>query len=267
MEATAAPPGETAIPLIEMRRIAKYFGAVAALRGVDFAVRRGEVVALLGDNGAGKSTLIKILAGVLAPDDGQILVDGHPTDISGPKDAKALGIQTVYQDLALCDNLDVSANIFLGRELRKQWLGGWVGWFDRRAMATETRALLDRLRIEIDDLGSIVRHLSGGQRQSVAIAKSVYGNARVVIMDEPTAALGVAQTAKVLALVGDLRAAGLAVVYISHNMADVFEVADRMVVLKNGRLVGERRRDNTDRDEIVRLIIAGEPAPVREAAA
>jgi D-xylose transport system ATP-binding protein len=266
MEAAATPAGSS-VPLIEMRRIAKYYGAVAALREVDFAVRRGEVVALLGDNGAGKSTLIKILAGVLAADGGQILVDGRPASISGPKGAKTLGIQTVYQDLALCDNLDVPANIFLGRELRKSLLGRQIGWFDRRAMAEETRALLDRLRIEIDDLGTIVRHLSGGQRQSVAIAKSVYGNARVVIMDEPTAALGVAQTAKVLALVGDLRAAGLAIVYISHNMVDVFEVADRMVVLKNGRLVGERRRDETDRDEIVRLIIAGEPGPTRERAA
>jgi D-xylose transport system ATP-binding protein len=266
MEA-AATPARSSVPLIEMRRIAKYYGAVAALREVDFAVRRGEVVALLGDNGAGKSTLIKILAGVLAADGGQILVDGRPASISGPKGAKTLGIQTVYQDLALCDNLDVPANIFLGRELRKSLLGRQIGWFDRRAMAEETRALLDRLRIEIDDLGTIVRHLSGGQRQSVAIAKSVYGNARVVIMDEPTAALGVAQTAKVLALVGDLRAAGLAIVYISHNMVDVFEVADRMVVLKNGRLVGERRRDETDRDEIVRLIIAGEPGPTRERAA
>jgi ABC-type sugar transport system ATPase subunit len=249
------------LALVEMHGITKYYGAVAALRDVDFAVRGGEVVALLGDNGAGKSTLIKILAGVLTPDAGAILIEGITVSLAGPKDAKALGIETVYQDLALCDNLDVPANIFLGRELRRSLLGRYFGWFDRRRMAEETRGLLERLRIDIDDLGTTVRHLSGGQRQSVAIARSIYGNARVVIMDEPTAALGVVQTAKVLGLVRDLRKAGLAVIYITHNMAAAFEVADRMVVLKNGRLVGERRRNETDREEIVRLIIAGDSAP------
>ena len=256
----ANPPAGVTAPLVVMRGIAKYYGAVAALRHVDLSVDRGEVVALLGDNGAGKSTLIKILSGALRADAGEILVEGRRVEIGGPKDAKALGIETVYQDLALCDHLDVPANIFLGRELRKPLLGRYLGWFDRRRMAEETRDLLGRLRIEIDDLGITVRHLSGGQRQSVAIAKSVYGDARIVIMDEPTAALGVVQTAKVLALVNDLRAAGLAIVYVSHNLADVFEVADRMVVLKNGRRVGERRRRDTDRDDILRLIIAGEPA-------
>jgi D-xylose transport system ATP-binding protein len=255
----------SAVPLVEMRGISRAFGGVAALQNVDLSVYRNEVVALLGDNGAGKSTLIKILAGALAADTGEILLDGRKVSIDSPRDAKDLGIETVYQDLALCDNLDVPTNLFLGRELMRPILGPLLSIFDRRGMAGETRDLLGRLKIELGSLQIPVRSLSGGQRQSVAIAKSVYFNAKLVIMDEPTAALGVRQTEKVLGLVRELRESGLAIVYISHILEDVFRVADRMVVLKNGRKVGERLTARTDRDEIVRMMITGVDAPAEAA--
>ena len=253
------------MPLVEMRGISRAFGGVAALQNVDLSVSRNEVVALLGDNGAGKSTLIKILAGALSADTGEILLDGRKVSIDSPRDAKDLGIETVYQDLALCDNLDVPTNLFLGRELMRPILGPLISIFDRRRMAGETRDLLGRLKIELGSLQIPVRSLSGGQRQSVAIAKSVYFNAKLVIMDEPTAALGVRQTEKVLGLVRELRQSGLAIVYISHILEDVFRVADRMVVLKNGRKVGERLTARTDRDEIVRMMITGVDAPAEAA--
>jgi ABC-type sugar transport system ATPase subunit len=249
------------MPLIEMRGISRSFGGVAALRDVDLEIHRNEVVALLGDNGAGKSTLIKILAGALSADQGEIRLDGRVVAIDSPRSAKDLGIETVYQDLALCDNLDVPTNLFLGRELMRPLLGPLVKVFDRARMAAETRALLGRLKIELGSLQTPVRSLSGGQRQSVAIAKSVYFNAKVVIMDEPTAALGVQQTEKVLSLVRELRQSGLAIVFISHILEDVFRVADRMVVLKNGRKVGERRVAATGKDEIVRMMITGSDEP------
>jgi len=255
----------SAVPLVEMRGISRAFGGVAALQNVDLAVYRNEVVALLGDNGAGKSTLIKILAGALAADTGETLLDGRKVSIDSPRDAKDLGIETVYQDLALCDNLDVPTNLFLGRELMRPILGPLLSIFDRRRMAGETRDLLGRLKIELGSLQIPVRSLSGGQRQSVAIAKSVYFNAKLVIMDEPTAALGVRQTERVLGLVRELRQSGLAIVYISHILEDVFRVADRMVVLKNGRKVGERLTARTDRDEIVRMMITGVDAPAEAA--
>jgi D-xylose transport system ATP-binding protein len=255
----------SAVPLVEMRGISRAFGGVAALQNVDLAVYRNEVVALLGDNGAGKSTLIKILAGALSADTGEILLDGRKVSIDSPRDAKDLGIETVYQDLALCDNLDVPTNLFLGRELMRPILGPLLSIFDRRRMAGETRDLLGRLKIELGSLQIPVRSLSGGQRQSVAIAKSVYFNAKLVIMDEPTAALGVRQTEKVLGLVRELRQSGLAIVYISHILEDVFRVADRMVVLKNGRKIGERLTARTDRDEIVRMMITGVDAPAEAA--
>ena len=245
------------VPLVEMRGISRAFGGVAALQDVDLAVHRNEVVALLGDNGAGKSTLIKILSGALAADTGETLLDGHRVAIGSPRDAKDLGIETVYQDLALCDNLDVPTNLFLGRELMRPILGPFLSIFDRRRMAGETRDLLGRLKIELGSLQTPVRSLSVGQRQSIAIAKSVYFNAKLIIMDEPTAALGLRQTEKVLGLVRELKQSGLAIVYISHILEDVFRVADRMVVLKNGRKIGERLTARTDRDEIVRMMITG----------
>jgi len=248
---------EEAPRLVEMRGISKRFGGVVALENVDLSADRGEVVALLGDNGAGKSTLMNILSGALRSDRGSISLAGEPARIERPRDAKDLGIETVYQDLALCDNVDVPTNLFLGREIMRRVPGTPIRVFAKRRMTHMTRQFLNQLQIELSDLGVPVRFLSGGQRQSIAIAKAVSNQAKVVILDEPTAALGVAQTENVLSLVKNLRDQGLCIVYISHNMEDVFQVADRMVVLKNGRVVGERQRAETDRDEIARLIITG----------
>jgi len=256
------PANGDAAPIVEMLGISKFYGGVAALREVDFAVYPGEIVALLGDNGAGKSTLIKILAGAVIADEGQVRIEGKRGEITSPAQSKGLGIETVYQDLALCDNVDVPTNIFLGRELRKSYLGGLLKLFDRKQMAEETRRLLDDLKIQIDDIQSTVRNFSGGQRQTIAIAKSVYSNAKLIIMDEPTAALGVAQQAQVFSLIEGLRDRGEAIVLISHNMDDVMKVADRIVILKTGRLVTNRPVTSTDRDQLVRMIVSGVEEPI-----
>ena len=250
--------GVTSPPMVQMRGIYKYYGGNAALRGVDLTVNAGEVVALLGDNGAGKSTLIKILSGVQMHDEGEVLIAGEPVQITSPAQAKRLGIETVYQDLALCDNLDIPSNIFLGRELKRRFLGGLIQVFDKARMAEETRRLLGELRINIGSLDSTVRNLSGGQRQSITIARSVYSRAKIIILDEPTAALGVIQTAQVLSLIEQLRSVGQSIVLISHNMEDVFHVADRIVILKTGTLVANLSRAETNREDVVKMIIAGE---------
>ncbi len=215
--------------VLTMRGIGKRFGAVRALTDVDFWVNEGEVVALVGDNGAGKSTLVKVLAGVHAPDAGTIEFDGESVRIDTPADAQRLGIETIFQDLALCDNLDVVANLWLGRELREG------GRLDEVAMEQRTWTLLRELSAKIPSVRVPVASLSGGQRQTVAIARSLIGDPRIVILDEPTAALGVAQTAEVLNLIERLRERGHGVILISHNMADVMAVADRAVVLRLGR--------------------------------
>jgi D-xylose transport system ATP-binding protein len=215
--------------VLTMRGIGKRFGAVRALTDVDFWVNEGEVVALVGDNGAGKSTLVKVLAGVHPPDAGTIEFDGEPVGIDSPADAQALGIETIFQDLALCDNLDVVANLWLGRELRDG------ATLDEVGMEQRTWTLLRELSAKIPSVRVPVASLSGGQRQTVAIARSLVGDPRVVILDEPTAALGVAQTAEVLNLIERLRERGHGVILISHNMADVLAVADRVVVLRLGR--------------------------------
>ncbi|GAA1993738.1 ATP-binding cassette domain-containing protein [Microbacterium pumilum] len=212
-----------------MRGIGKHFGAVKALTDVEFSVNEGEVVALIGDNGAGKSTLVKVLAGVHAPDAGTIEFDGEPVEIASPADAQDLGIATVFQDLALCDNLDVVANLWLGRELRSG------STLDEVGMEERTWTLLRELAAKIPSVRIPVASLSGGQRQTVAIARSLIGEPRIIILDEPTAALGVAQTAEVLNLIERLRERGHGVILISHNMADVLAVADRVVVLRLGR--------------------------------
>ena len=246
-------------PVIKIKGVKKSFGAVAALRGVDLDFYRSEVLAVVGDNGAGKSTLIKILSGVHTIDEGSILIDGHAVSIKSPKDAKRFGIETIYQDLALCDNLDIPSNVFLGREITKTIIPGVLKVFDHRAMRERTRALLDDLRIlSLESLTSQVHHLSGGQRQSIAIAKSVCFDARVIIMDEPTAALGVTQTKHVLDLARRLSERGRCVVYISHIMRDVLETADRIAVMKSGQLVGVRKAAETDSDELVFMMITGE---------
>ena len=248
---TPGPP----TPIVEMREVSKRYGGVQALDRAGLVLYPGEVQALVGDNAAGKSTLIKILSGAVSMDAGAILFDGRPVEIREPRDAKTLGIETVYQDLALADNLDVPANVFLGRELRRP--GPVRFLLDLRRMEVESRTLLERLKIRIPDVRQRVRALSGGQRQSVAIARCMYFNARVVILDEPTAALGVAETAKVHELVRDLRAHGLAVLMISHNLNHVFGISDRITVMKAGRTVGSRVAGATTQEEILRLILTG----------
>jgi D-xylose transport system ATP-binding protein len=226
-----------ATPLLQLQGVSKRFGAVQALRQVDFEVHPGEVVALVGDNGAGKSTLIKLISGILPIDEGQVLFESRPVKLVGPQSASALGIATVYQDLALCDNLDVVGNLFLGRELKTRGPGALLGWLDETAMEQQAAELLKKLAVSIPSVRTQVASLSGGQRQSIAVARSMMGSPKVVLLDEPTAALGVAQTRQVLELIRRLREQGLGVVVISHNLADVFSVADRIVVLRLGRRV------------------------------
>jgi len=246
---------ESKSPLVEMRGISKAFGGVQALKSVDLDIYLGEVHALVGDNAAGKSTLIKTLAGAVRPDEGTIRFDGKPVAIADPRDAKALGIETVYQDLALADNLDVPANVFLGREATRRAPFNW--FLDKRSMEERSRALLARLKINIPNVRQKVRAMSGGQRQSIAIARCVCFNARVIILDEPTAALGVQETRKVYALIREMREHGCGVVLISHNLNHVFENCDRITVLKTGCVVGSRRAAETNQDEIVRMIVSG----------
>src|SRR5215470_4501886 len=238
---------------LELRGVSKSFGSVQALREVNFSVLDGEVMALVGDNGAGKSTLIKCVAGINSIDGGEIFFDGKPVSIHGPKDAAKLGIEVVYQDLALCDNLDVVQNMFLGREEHDP-----IYRLREAPMELRTSETLKSLSVTtIRSVRQPVASLSGGQRQSVAVARAVLWNNRVVFLDEPTAALGVAQTRQVLDLVKRLGAQGLAVVIVSHNLTDVFEVADRITVLRLGRNVGVYERSRTNEQEIVRAITSG----------
>ncbi|MCC9308825.1 ATP-binding cassette domain-containing protein [Kitasatospora sp. RB6PN24] len=238
----------TAGPVLALRGVSKRFGAVQALTAIELEVNAGEVLALVGDNGAGKSTLVKAIAGVHQPDDGVIEWQGSPVTVHRPQDAQQLGVATVYQDLALCDNLDVVGNLFLGRELKR------FGVLDEVAMEKRSRALLDTLSIRIPSVRIPIASLSGGQRQVVAIARSLIGSPKVVLLDEPTAALGVEQTAQVLDLVERLRDSGLAVLLISHNMADVMAVADRVAVLRLGRNNGVFARRSTTQEEIISAI-------------
>lgn len=234
--------------VLALSGINKRFGAVQALTDVTLDVRAGEVVALVGDNGAGKSTLIKIISGVYQPDEGRIILEGGTVTVAGPSAAQELGIATVFQDLALCDNLDVVANLFLGNEKKR------YGVIDEVAMETEAWRLLRSLSAKIPSVRIPVASLSGGQRQTVAIARSLIGDPKVVLLDEPTAALGVAQTAEVLNLIERLRANGLGVVLISHNMADVQAVADRIYVLRLGRNAAEFRVDEATTEQLVAAI-------------
>ncbi|WP_158883000.1 ATP-binding cassette domain-containing protein [Amycolatopsis anabasis] len=239
-------------PILELKALNKSFGPVHVLHDVDFAVRAGEVTALVGDNGAGKSTLIKCIAGIHTADSGTVTFGGEPVHIRGPRDAAELGIEVVYQDLALADNLDIVQNMFLGRERGSSWL------LDEAGMEQKARETLASLSVRtVKSVRTPVHALSGGQRQTVAIAKSVLWDSKVVLLDEPTAALGVAQTRQVLDLVRRLAEQGLGVVLISHNMADVFEVADRISVLYLGRMVAEVHTRNVTHSQVVELITAG----------
>jgi D-xylose transport system ATP-binding protein len=249
----------TDTPILELRGISKSFGAVQALYEVDFHVSSGEVMALVGDNGAGKSTLIKCIAGIYSIDSGEILFEGQPVSIHGPKDAARLGIEVVYQDLALADNLDVVQNMFLGREE----LTGPLRSLDELTMEKRANDTLGSLSVTtISSVRQTVAGLSGGQRQSVAVAKAVMWNSKVVILDEPTAALGVAQTRQVLDLVKRLGEQGLAVVLISHNLHDIFEVADTITVLRLGQNVAEYKRAEVTQTQVVEAITAGKLSKV-----
>ena len=249
---------------LSLRGVSKRFGAVQALSAIDLDVAKGEVVALVGDNGAGKSTLVKIISGVYQPDDGTMTLDGREVVVGGPRQAQKLGIATVFQDLALCDNLDVVANLFLGRE---RTAGGVL--LDEVHMEQEAWRLLRRLSAKIPSVRIPIAALSGGQRQTVAIARSLVGDPGIVILDEPTAALGVAQTAEVLSLVGRLRETGLGVILVSHNMADVLAVADRIEVLRLGRNAARFDAADVTTEQLVAAITgAGErPAPAASGAA
>ena len=245
-------------PILELRKVSKSFGAVQVLYDVDFHVAPGEVMALVGDNGAGKSTLIKCIAGIHPIDGGEVVFEGKPVTIHGPKDSSDLGIEVVYQDLALADNLDVVQNMYLGREEVSSLLR-----LDETAMEKRASETLKGLSVTtIKSVRQTVAGLSGGQRQSVAVAKAVMWNSRVVILDEPTAALGVAQTQQVLELVTRLADQGLAVVLISHNLHDIFETATRITVLRLGRNVGIYERATTTQQEVVQAITAGIPTKV-----
>jgi len=240
--------------LLEIAGVSKKFGPVQALDRVDFTVEPGEVIGLVGDNGAGKSTLVKTIAGIHGPDAGEIRFGGEAVTISRPQDATALGIATVYQDLALCDNLDVVANVFLGKEEVSPGPGTASRQLDEARMEHQTGELLSGLAVTIPSLRSEVGTLSGGQRQQVAVARSLLGEPRVVLLDEPTAALGVPQTKQVLELIGRLRERKLGVVVISHNLANVFEVADRIVVLRLGKVAGSFDVGSVSENEVVAAI-------------
>ena len=241
-------------PLVEMRDIRVSFGGLHAVDGVTITLYPGEVVALVGGNGAGKSTLMHTLAGARPPDSGQIFVNGVPVSIENPRDARAHGIEVIYQRLALADNIDAAGNMFLGRELRTK-----TGALDDSAMASATRDVMKRLNPRFKNLNTPVRSLSGGQRQSVAIARAVHFNAKILIMDEPTAALGPAETAQVRELIEQLKAEGIGIFLISHDIHDVFDLADRISVMMQGKLVGTVDKKSVTKDDVLAMIIMGKP--------
>jgi ABC-type sugar transport system ATPase subunit len=242
-------------PVLRLSGIIKRFGGLTAVKGVSLEIMPGEVVALLGDNGAGKSTLIKCVSGVHPPEEGEIVFEGQRRVFGKPVEARAAGIETIYQDLALAQNLDVPANIFLGREMKRKYLGGLIQTTDDRAMMREARAGLSALDIVFPSLAQPIETLSGGQRQAVAIARAVYWKARLMIMDEPTNNLGVPEQHKVLELIGKLRSQGTPVILITHTMPDVFAVADRIVVMHRGRKVTEKKTGETSASELVQYMV------------
>jgi len=242
-------------PLLSIRNLTKIFGGLIAVDKMSLDVRRGEVVGLLGDNGAGKSTLIKCVSGVYHPEEGEIAFDGKPAVFATPMDARRAGIETIYQDLALANNLDVGANIFLGREVKKRWFGGLVRTLDDRHMLDQSRNTLDSLQIRFAALVEPIENLSGGQRQAVAIARAVYWDAKLMIMDEPTNNLGVPEQHKVLELIRTLRERGVPVILITHILPDAFAVTDRVIVMHRGRKVAEKATAHTNAEELVQYMV------------
>ena len=247
-------PVPSAVPIVEMRNINVAFGGVRAVDGVSIDVRPGEVIGLVGGNGAGKSTLMRALSGAHPADSGEILMDGQPVKITNPRDAKNLGIETIYQTLALADNINAPGNLFLGREVLTRW-----GTLDDSAMEDATRRVMGRLNPNFKRFAAPVAFLSGGQRQSVAIARAVHFNARALIMDEPTAALGPAETAQVRDLIRQLKGEGLGIFLVSHDIHDVIDLADRISVMYHGGLVGTVNKSEVTTDEILGMIILGKP--------
>jgi simple sugar transport system ATP-binding protein len=250
MSADATLQTEERVPVLSLNGIHKTFGGVVAIDRFDLDIYAGEVVALVGDNGAGKSTLVKIIAGVHPPNEGTILIDGKQVSMTDPSDSQALGIQVVYQDLALADNQPVYMNMFLGREQ----VTGPLRWLDRKKMVAETEALVKELDIRIPSARATIKDLSGGQRQGVAIARATHWASKLVLMDEPTAALGVAETAKVEKIIQSLKARNLPILIISHSLDQVFRLADRICVLRRGKQIGLRATAKTDKNEIVSMI-------------
>ena len=246
------------VPLIEMTNISKSFGAVKALQNVNFEVMPGEIVGLVGDNAAGKSTLMKILSGAYVTDHGEIRMNGKRVHITDPVDSRNLGIEMLYQNFALAGNINIYQNIYLGRELTKNYLGGLFKILNKREMASRSVDLISRLKIDIHQVTKRVKELSGGQQQSVAIARVIAFNARLIIMDEPTANLGVKEVGRLLDLLRRLREEGMSIIFISHRMDDIFSVGDRIIVLKRGRRVGMKRVRETTPKEIVHLIVGGD---------
>jgi simple sugar transport system ATP-binding protein len=244
-------------PALRIERLVKRFGGLTAVNDVSLEIYPGEVVGLVGDNGAGKSTLIKMISGVYRPDEGHIYLGEREITMASPLDARRMGIETIYQDLALCENLDATVNIFLGREPMRRMFGLFQQ-VDRGHMLDESHKVLERLDIQIPNLRRPIREMSGGQRQAVAIARAVYWNAQLVIMDEPTAALGVPEQRKVHELVRTLRNQGVPVIIISHNLQDIFATADRIVVMRRGRKVGDLAAAATNGDELVSLMVGVE---------
>jgi D-xylose transport system ATP-binding protein len=241
-------------PLVEMENIRIAFGGVHAVDNVSVDLFAGEVVGLVGGNGAGKSTLMRALSGAHPPDSGQIVIDGQPVTISNPREAKAFGIETIYQTLALADNVDAAANMFLGRELTTR-----MGTLDDSAMESATRKVMGRLNPNFKNFKTAVMSLSGGQRQSVAIARAVHFNARILIMDEPTAALGPAETEQVRSLIRQLKSEGIGIFLISHDIHDVYDLSDRIAVMYHGRIVGTVTKNDVTTDEVLAMIIMGKP--------
>jgi ABC-type sugar transport system ATPase subunit len=242
-------------PILSIRNVSKRFGGLTAVDHVSWDVFAGEVVGLLGDNGAGKSTLVKCISGVHPPDDGEIYFQGRRSNFVHPMDARSQGIETIYQDLALANNLDVGANIFLGREIKRRYFGGLIKTLNDRKMEDESAAALQALDIRFPSLTQPIENLSGGQRQAVAIARAVYWDAKLMIMDEPTNNLGVPEQKKVLDLIRRLRDQGVPVILITHTLPDVFAVADRLMVMHRGRKVTEKKTSETNTEELVQYMV------------
>ncbi|HYI04109.1 MAG TPA: ATP-binding cassette domain-containing protein [Reyranella sp.] len=243
-------------PLLEVRNLSKHFGAIRALDDFTMSIHPGEVVALAGDNGAGKTTMIKTISGVFRPTAGDIYLKGAPVSFATPQEAREQGIETIYQDLALADNLSIGANIFLGREPMTKAFG-FLPVLDRKAMARAARETMALLDFHVSRLDAPVSNFSGGQRQAVAIGRAVHWDAQILIMDEPTAALGVPEQRKVISLIHQLKAQGRGIIFISHNLQDIFAVSDRIIVMRRGIMAGERRISDTTHDEVVKLMVGG----------